>query len=121
FSSVINLKNASIRAMKNCFQVAKLMPARFDPAPSCGLVLNRQSVSLGIQNGPDLLEKFAARVRLWDEAAQSAVEHIAQLHLFGKTTAQDNVNIGIQGFQLIEDGVAVHDRQEIVKNDERDP
>src|SRR5262245_52516147 len=77
--------------------------------------------SLGIQNCPNLMNQLVARVRFGNEATQPSVEHVAELNLFRNPAAQDNANIRVQSLQFIKDGVAVHHRQEIVENYERDP
>ena len=44
----------------------------------------------------------------------------AELVLFGKSAAQDNVDTGIERAQFIEDSVAVHDWQKEVENYQAD-
>ena len=47
-------------------------------------------------------------------------EHIAQLALLGKTAAQNHGNVRVQRAELVENRVAVHDREEKIEDDQTD-
>ena len=65
-----------------------------------------------------MCEQFFAGVRLGNEAAQAARQHIAQFVLLAKAAAQDYGDIRVQRIKLVENRVTVHNGKKKIKDDQ---
>src|SRR6202022_1907148 len=71
-----------------------------------------------VESRADLAEQFFPRVGLRDKSAQTLCEHRTDFALLGETAAQNHVDVRVEPAQLVEDGVAIHDRKEEIEDDE---
>ena len=95
------------------------MPATANSLEASGARANEPG-SLGVKDRANLLDQFFAGIRLRDETVQPAREHAADFGLFGESAAQDDPDLWIDGFEFIEDRVAIHHRKKVIEEDEVD-
>src|SRR5436305_1412730 len=79
-------------------------------------LLARCGLSICVEGRPNLRDQFFTSVRLRYEPAKSLVEHGADLLLLSKSAAEHDVDIWIDGPQLIKHPITVHDRQEKIED-----